>query len=61
MHHHNFAILSQKINAFEKLLAAFNVQPKFVDLTLQVTSLGSIQHPVLFCKVHLMLFVIFII
>ena len=53
------------VNAIEELLAAFNVQLKigmnqslielYHTVTLLVTSHGSIQHPVLYCKVYLML------
>ena len=69
-HHHNFAFFLQTVhvNAIEKLIATLNVQPKigtnqslirvYHYATLLVTSHGSILHPVLLCKVQLMLFVI---
>ena len=59
-------MFSQTLNAIENLLAVFNVQPKigmkksliclYHNVTLLVTSHGSIQHTVLFCKVQLILF-----
>ena len=64
-HHHNIAIFSQTVNEIEKLLAALNVQLNigmnqslirlYHNATLLVTSHGSIQHPMIFCKVQVML------
>ena len=54
MHHHIFVLFLQTINAVEKLLAGFNVQPRIgmnqslirlhYHRTLLMTSRGYIQH-----------------